>query len=259
MVRNFILAALAATLPVALSAQESTTIRPAFIQSGERGPTVLYIADDFRAQPEGDLLVITYERPRPVWHFNSPRDDVNRIHRYLRENSDFGARHMVAIANEKPFLRMFLRPVADLDLASFDLERTTIRPATEVEIAELHAIGTPAFALYLAEAIENRANTVRQMLGEAAASGDQVEMKAVLETAGASRLRSAMRGDASLAGYGLEYEVESERLTVTSTKPYDRELLLAFFDLVCGFAEANAARCVDWTARSLPRQISLSR
>ena len=257
--RNGILAALALMLPTSLNAQQDITIRPAFVQSEERVPMLVYISDSFRARPELDLLVITYERPRSVWHFDSPREDVNRIHAYLREHSGFGARHMVAIANDKAALRMFVRPVPGLELEKFDLDRTSIRPATHAEMIELLGIGTGSFALYLAESIEERSRTIRQLFGETAVAVETVELIAVFDGGTertAQRLRSAMRDAPRFAAFDIRYQLEGKRLTATTTIPYDRERLLEFFNMSCSFAEPQQARCVDWQARTQQRPLT---
>jgi hypothetical protein len=259
----------AAAQPTAAPAEERPAradLHPALLAEAGIGDVVVYLSDDFRrsapaaAEP---LQVITIQRGNPGDALNSPADDMSGLHRYLRANSGFGAKDLVAIASSRDLIRVFFRGEHRAFAEGFKYPQATLGRAGPEHWARLRSISIPDFSRFMAK------NATRQAEGERWALGPRVpkaEGRAMTFTlgiaaagAGQSRaLASALRRKRFDA---VSHQVipgpGANALEFRARLRFSEESFQRLMNGICADAASNGAECVSWSAGFEPIELTL--
>ncbi|HEU0098707.1 MAG TPA: hypothetical protein VFQ67_08010 [Allosphingosinicella sp.] len=260
------LAALQSTAAPAPSAQDKNDLHPALIAEEGIGDVVVYLSDDFRrsapaaAEP---LNVITIERSNPGDAFNSPGDDMNGLHRYMKANSGFAAKELVAVASSRDLIRVYFRGEHGAMAGSFKYPRAKLGRADPAVWARLRRIAVPDFSRYMAKFATRQAEGERWALGPRVpvAQGRAILFQLGIEAASAARARSLASELKRRHPGGPAFQVTSGPGTglveLRARFPFSEESFQRLMNGICADAAKSGAECVSWSARFEPIELTL--
>lgn len=251
------LAAFAA--PQAL-ASDGITMRTVFLDEDAGGPAVLHISDNYRIRPQGEVIVFTYEHPRRTYHFNSIKEKLQAFDAHLRSNVEDRRVELIAISQEKPHFKVFIHPPVGFDMDTFEYPQTTVRFATDEELATLASIETRHFSAYFVAAYDERQKAQRFVFGDRIKGKDTVETRVQItgeNRNSARQIERALKSEAFDMGFEPKVEREGNVITASSQFEYDETKVRGFYKVYCTLAATEGGECTDWKMNVQPRRVTL--
>lgn len=248
------------------SAAPGISLHPAWIVEEGFGDVIVYLSDDFRkfaALDAEPLNLITIHRSNRGDARNSPNNDVNSLHTYLKANSGFVAKDLVAFASSRDLIRFYFRGDYETLAPRFQYPQATLSKATTQDWARLRSIGIGDFSRFIAKSASSQADVQRQILGNRTppAESRTLELKLRIETG------SADRGRALAAVLGLKhfdgvtsqvaFGAGDDKLEFKARIRFSESLVQKVMNEVCADAARNGGQCIGWSGKFEPLRLTL--
>ena len=241
----------------ALEENFSTTLREAWTIEEGLGDVIVYVSDDFlrSGAPEPGLLhVVTILRSNRGHAANSVRDDVNRLHRYLRDHSSYGARDLVAVASSGELIRVYFRN-RDLDPATFDHPNATLEVARPEDWHRLRSIDMADFARGVAKRATLQARAERQLLGDQVPRPEErtLQVRLRIPTASEEQGRTLVRliGEQPFGEMAetVSLTADERHVDYTAKMRFSEAGVERLITGVCGLGSENGTPCAQWSGQ----------
>jgi hypothetical protein len=207
--------------------------------------------------------VITIQRSDPGDALNSPADDMNGLHRYLRANSGFGAKDLVAVASSRDLIRVFFRGEHRAFVEGFKYPRATLGKAGPEHWARLRSIGIPDFSRFMAKHATRQAEGERWALGPRVpvAEGRTLLFTLGIVAAGAEQSRALAAALRRKRFDAVSHEVNpgpgANALEFKARLRFSEASFQRLMNGICAEAARSGAECVSWSARFEPIKLTL--
>ncbi len=254
-------AAAASALPSAGAAQtapNTVELQSALIAEEGLGDVAVYVSDAFlRSAPLAPepLSVITLHRSNGGDALNSPGEDLNALHAYLKANGGFAASDLVAAAASRDIIRVYFRGKHDALAKRFNYGKATLAAAAPADWARLRAIGIPDYARYLAKHATRQVSGMRWVFGDKIppAEGHPIALILAIQAPDAAKARSlaaALKkrrfdGDAPV----LVVPPASDRLVMQARFRFSEEAFQRHMVAICADAAKRGGECVAWRGK----------
>ncbi|MBC9034318.1 hypothetical protein IAG41_18165 [Sphingomonas sp. JC676] len=261
-------ASLMALQPSPVSAQPAASeisLHPAWIVEEGIGDVIVYLSDDFRKSAPLDaepLNLVTIHRSNPGDARNSPQKDVNSLHKYLKANSGFMAKDLVAFASSRDLVRFYFRGDHEALAARFQYPQATLSKANAQDLARLRSIGIGDFSRFIAKSATSEADLQRQILGDRAPPAEDrtLELKLRIEAGSVDKsqvLAALERKHFDDVTSQVAVGGGDDKLEFDARIRFSESLVQKVMNEVCADAARSGGQCVGWSGRFEPIHLTL--